>query len=248
MKFFYSFLLVVLLIPATIIAQEEEELEQENYQRKGGLVGGGGGVIPTWFLLNTNEINISLANAKMPQLSTSGFFLMGGGGYAYPGLIKNFRIGGVGAGGDMEESNTENGMYKSTKLSVSYGGVTLEYVIPIGDLHIALGGVIGWGSMTLTLFQTPNNSKSWDDIIGFNPAVIGTRHELTNNYFNYQPTLVVEYVLHPLITARIAGGYSGIAGKTWKMNDKFALTNVPDLKTGGGFIQIGLFLGAFLTN
>ena len=251
MKLKYVLLIVCFLFQTftVVLAQEEEEEDQPVRKRQSGLVGGGGGVTPAWFLLKTDEINKSLALGNLPQLSNSGMFIMGGGGFFYVGFIPNLRFGGIGAGGSMEETQTQNGIFKSTKLSISYGGGSIEYVLPFGDFHIAAGILLGGGSSELTLTKSPTASLDWNNLFpqfSDGASTNSTRHQLTSSFFTYQPMLSAEYVPIPFVTIRLSGGYFGMSAGDWSMDEEFKITNAPDLKLQSPFIQLGVFFGAFL--
>lgn len=245
--------LILLSCAFTAAAQDDAELlEEEMPPARHGLVGGGAGVVPMFLFLRLGDLNSSLAPGQLPALNGSGMFLMGGGGYFYTGFIRNLRIGGVGAGGSMQNASdvVMNGVTKTTKLSMSYGGVSLEYVIPFGNFHVAVGGVLGGGSVTVTL--TSNTSSiDWNELVkmfGDRTFTNLMRHQLSRGYFAYQPTVSLEYVPHPLISARLTGGWYGMSGGGWSLNEDTPVTSPPDLKLGGGFIQLGIFVGAFLSN
>ena len=246
MKAFTLLLIVLFFSMVPVQAQDEEETDQDFRPMRGGLVGAGAGVTPMWLFLNVGELNKSLVKAAMPEFSNSGMFLMGGAGFAYIGFVKNLRIGGIGAGGSMMKQTATN----TSEIGISFGGGTIEYVIPFGNFHVAIGGMIGGGSTTLTLTKNQYDSRPWDDI--FSNDIPGNsssvRHEMTNGFFSYQPMLSLDYIPHPLIMAKLSGGYFGMSGKTWQLDNKTNATDVPDLKMGSGFIQLGIFVGAFLSN
>ncbi len=253
MKRLWLVSLFLLSCALTAAAQEDTTLlEEEMPPPRHGLVGGGAGAVPTFLFLRLNDLNASLAQGQLPALNGSGIFLMGGGGYFYTGFIRNLRIGGVGAGGSITNASdvVMNGVTKTTKLSMSYWGVSLEYVIPFGDFHVAAGGVLGGGSMTLTLTSNVT-SVDWNELVkmfGDRTFTNLMRHQLSRGYFAYQPTISLEYVPHPLISVRLTGGYYGMNNGGWTLNDDTPVTGAPALKIAGSFLQLGIFVGAFLSN
>jgi hypothetical protein len=243
-------LITVLLLTLTagsLLAQEEDDYRPNRRQRGGGIVGGGGGVTPTWYFMNTDPLNAALAEKGFPQLSEDGMFLFGGRGYAYIMLIPNLRIGGIGFGGSVEQRRDQEGLYQSTKLDVGAGGVTIEYVIPFGRFHIAAGGMIGAGSYTLTMTQAENTAKTWG---GLFPTALETnadrRHVLTSSFLTWQPSLTLEYEIHPFILVDLTGGWYGGSAEEWELDDHVALGDMPDLELGGGFVRLGVTFGLFL--
>ncbi len=241
--------LLMLLLGLSAHAQEEDEdfeIRPNRRERGGGIVGGGGGVIPTWHFLNTADLNIALAGKGLPQLGEDGLFLFGGQGYGYIMIIPNLRIGGLGYGGSMESRRDAGGQYQSTRLDVSAGGVTVEYVIPFGRFHVALGGMLGGGSYTLTLAQGDNIGKTWGGLFPSSPSsAVDSRHELVNDFFTWQPTLTLEYEVHPFIVAGLTGGYLGGSGD-WVLDDNFDMTGMPELNFESPFLRFGLTFGLFL--
>lgn len=247
MKQTLTLMLILLFAAAPAIAQEEDDYRPNRRQRGGGIVGGGGGITPTWFFLNTQNLNSALAEKGFPQLSEDGLFMFGGHGYAYILIIPNLRIGGMGFGGTLEERRDRAGLYQSTRLDVGAGGVTIEYVIPFGRFHIALGGMIGGGSYTLTMTQAENANKSWG---GLFPTAMETnpqgRHELERSFLAWQPGLTLEYAVHPFVLLGLTGGWYGSSGGEWRLDDQFDMTEIPDFNFDGGFVRLGVTVGLFL--
>ncbi len=240
-------LLMLLLVPSAFAQDDEDfEIRPNRRQRGGGIVGGGGGITPTWHFLNTADLNTALGAKGLPQLEENGLFLFGGQGYAYIVIIPNLRVGGMGYGGGIETRRDVDGQYQSTRLDVSAGGVTLEYVIPFGRFHVALGGMLGGGSYTLTLTQSDNSAKNWGGLFPSTPAsAVDSRHELTSSFFTWQPALTMEYEVHPFIVLGVTGGYFGGSG-SWELDENFDLAGMPDFKFESPFLRVGLTFGLFL--
>lgn len=247
-----TLLLLLLLVP-TAQAQDDEDFEirPNRRQRVGGIVGGGGGVIPTWHFLNTKDLNQALATKGLPALDEQGMFVFGGQGYAYIMIVPNLRVGGLGYGGSMEstwqpDTREQPVQFRSTKLSLSAGGLLLEYVIPFGRFHVAVGGMIGGGSYTLTLTQTDNTPKSWDGLFPSSPvSAVDSRHELRSSFLTWQPALTLEYELHPFIVLGVTGGYFGGSGD-WELDESFPVSGMPDFAFESPFLRLGLTFGLFL--
>lgn len=241
-------LLLLLTSCSSLRAQGEGEQPVRKRKTSGGIVGIGGGVTFSWYFLNTKELNAELALRAFPALSEDGLFFMGGHGHAYIIFIPNVRIGGMGAGGTLETTSTSNGVSRSTKLSTSFGGVTLDYVIQFGRFHIALGGLVGMGRNTLALTMASDGAKDWAEIF-LPPApndAAGYRHEMTQSFFTYQPALTIEYDISPFIVLGLSGGYFGVSGDSWELNEAFPLRNVPDFKFSSPFVRAVLTVGLFI--
>ena len=248
MKYGIAILVLLLSLSSVVLAQEEEDETTSNRrERRGGIVGGGGGVNAGWSFLNATVLNSELALKGLPQLNDGGMFLFGGHGYAYVMFIPNLRVGGMGYGGSLETRRDNNGRYQSTRLDVSAGGVTLEYVVPIGRLHFVIGALLGGGSYTLTLTETDNVAKTWDGLFPTSPvSATDSRHELVNNYFAMQPTFSAEYEIPPFMMVGLTAGYFGAFGDAWKMDDNFEMLNMPDFAMNGPFARLTLTFGLFL--
>jgi hypothetical protein len=245
----YIALLLVLLIgfAPQALAQDEYMDPPTEEAPSGGIFGAGGGVNGIWYFVNANELNQSLQLKSMPELSTDGMFMFGGHGYVYIIVIPNFRIGGMGASGSMSESIIENGMYKSSELSTTFGAFTMEYVIPFGQFHIAIGMAVGGGSNTLTLTRGNNIAKTWDKILPSTPdGFEDSRLELINSFFAYQPTLTFEYDLNPFTVLSLSGGYYGASGDDWKLNDEFTVESIPEFSFNNAFIRLQMTFGLFI--
>lgn len=248
MKYGLALILLLLSISGITQAQEEDdEYRPSRRDRSGGIIGGGGGISPAWSFINTTVLNTELSAKGLPGLSEDGMFMFGGHGYAYIMVIPNLRVGGMGYGGSMETRRDNSGRYQSTRLDVSVGGATLEYVIPIGRLHLAFGGLIGGGSYTMTLTESDNGAKTWGALFPASPSsAVDSRHELVNSFLALQPTFAVEYELHPFIVAGLTAGYFGTVGDEWELDDNFAMLSMPKLDMSGAFVRFGLTFGLFL--
>ena len=80
----------------------------QNKQYFDAPFGGGAGFIPGWYIPKLNPLNKELKAMGAPELSTSGVFTTGGGGFIYLGIIPNVRIGGLGFGGSKSEDGKIN--------------------------------------------------------------------------------------------------------------------------------------------
>ncbi len=247
-----AFLLLLLLASSTFAQDDEDfEIRPNRRQRGGGIVGGGGGITPTWHFLNTAALNSALAVKGMPQLGEDGLFLFGGQGYVYIMIVPNLRVGGMGYGGSVEavpEPSMDRGIepYRKTELSVGAGGVTIEYVIPFGKFHIAIGAMLGAGSYTLTLTESDPLRKTWGGLFPSSPtSPVSTRHEITSSFFTWQPSLTMEYEVHPFIVLGLTGGYFGGRGSR-ELDKSFDLLDMPEFNFESPFVRLGLTFGLFL--
>ncbi|NMB81484.1 MAG: hypothetical protein GYA14_06665, partial [Ignavibacteria bacterium] len=101
MKKILAILLLIVLIKPSF-AQEGEDV---GWVARFGLAGG---FNPSFVFPNLDPLNIEVRKMGLKELSSSGMFLWGGGGYAYIMLIDNLRLGGIGIGGSTNSKGLVN--------------------------------------------------------------------------------------------------------------------------------------------
>ncbi len=238
-------LIILLGVPG--LAQQEDDWDDfeelpETETSGGGVLGFGGGISGTWHFMDIGILNSELQLKGFPALPTEGMFMFGGHGYIYIVVVPNLRVGGIGAAGSFSATETSNLIYRSVELSTGFGGATIEYVFPFKRFQIAVGGMLGGGSHTLTLTRTPDADKSWPLL----PSSGSTRDKYSNAFFAWQPQLTLEYMIHPLAMLSLSGGYFGTSGNKWELNDHFDVADVPDFKLGKAYVRLALTVGLFM--
>ncbi len=205
--------------------------------------GGGGGFIGGWSIPNVDPINLKLKEIGIPELSTSGVFTTGGAGFIYIGVVKNLRIGGMGYGGTISSSSTQNGINNEAIYSLGGGGLTVEYTIPfIKNIGVSIGAILGAGSMSIELYRNDGNF-SWEGILD-EPSNI--YREIENNFWTFTPTLNAEFPLYRFIALRLGIGYQLTFAGDWEAENEQSISGIPsDLSADGFFIQAGIFAGFF---
>jgi hypothetical protein len=205
--------------------------------------GGGGGFVGGWSMPNVDPINLKLKEIGIPELSTSGVFTTGGAGFAYIGVIKNLRVGGMGYSGNISSSSTNDGINNEAIYSIGGGGLTVEYTLPfIKNVGVSVGAILGGGSMSLELFRNSGNF-SWDGIID-EPENIS--QEINNSFWIFTPTLNAEFPVYRFLALRLGVGYQFTFGGDWETANGQAISGMPsDLSADGFFIQVGIFAGFF---
>lgn len=209
----------------------------------------GGGFTPGWFVPNFDGINDRIEGLGIDKFSTSGFFATGGTGYVSLPMLKNFRVGGMGLGGSTSKKATVGGFNREAEYSIGMGGLTVEYTLPfIPSVAVSVGTVIGWGSVTLELYQN-SGAVNWNDIWGaFTPNVNAQNihQEISSSFFLLSPILNVDIPVDRFIAFRVGGGYQVAVGGKWKLDNGQEINNVPDsFKKNNFFIQTGIFIGYF---
>lgn len=245
-------LIFILLFNADLMYSQEEEVTPE-LSKKILRMGGAGGFTTYVLLWNVDNINAAIKSDVSPTLKNQPLILYGGEGYGYIMLIENFRIGGLGAGGDVKRSTVIGNTRIDLETNVSFGGITINYVLPVTQkLDFTIGSIIGWGGIDLKLRRDNWGIKRWDDILnqwGTNGlvSVSNFSHKINSSFFVYQPNLKIEYAILRWLSVRLSVGYMGMTGGKWKLDDEFELIGVPDKLNASGFIfDTGIFIGTFI--
>lgn len=246
-------LLTILALTAMAgFAQEEPIPPKRSKAVKFGFFGG---YTPGWVSVDVAPINAFLQ--KTP-LKDNGVFLHGGAGAAYIMFVPNLRVGGLGMSGSISSSAVDNaGFKRDAKLKLGFGGVTIEYVIPIVErLDVAVGGMLGTGGIDLVLSQSNGANDTWTtERDAYNNVMIGNSpnatppnvtRTLNGSYFVYIPSVNIEYAFLGWMAVRAGVSYVGMAAPSWKVDATYDLSNVPDNVSGKGLmINAGLLVGIF---
>jgi len=251
----FTITIFMFLFNPHLFSQEQEETLKPPQKYGRDKIGGAGGFTPSWLFLNVDPINEVLGKNNAGTLSKGGIPLYGGGGYAYLMFLTNLRIGGMGSGGSMKAKSYQRStnITRNVELSIGYGGVTIDYVVPILQrLDIAFGILLGGGGMDIKMTWDKGFGVEWDtvwDEFGGNTygdRQIGYSRTLSGSFYIYQPSISMEYAILRWLGVRVGVGYNGMAGGSWKLDDKFDLLGVPeDIHAKGLMLNAGIFLGMF---
>ncbi|MBI5020273.1 MAG: hypothetical protein HZB59_02460 [Ignavibacteriales bacterium] len=250
-----SGLIFIFFLP--LLSQEdEEEIPMPPKRSLPAKLGGAGGFTQNLLFLNLDPINDYLGRSGAAKFEKQPMLLLGGQGYGYIMLVQNLRIGGVGASGTMKSASIDTGIYpnmrRDVELSVGFGGMTIEYVLPIVPrLDISAGIMLGAGSTTLKIWRNQNPNKIWNDIWdeygNNNISSYEYARTLNGAFFIYQPQVNIEYAVLRWVGVRLGVAYNGMAAPEWKLDDKYDLIGVPSNISGKGLmLNGGIFLGTFL--
>ena len=247
----FTCLLLVLVFSAKSFAQEGEDV---------GWVarfGAAAGLAPAFVFPNVDPINVELAKIGVPQLSTNGMFVYGGGGYAYIMIVDNLRLGGIGLSGSQSTSRKVGSSLLSTnydfevKHSYSFGGLTVEYTLPfINKVAVSVGAVIGLGTQSVDLYENFGNYE-WTELFpqpvySSKSSHPGVHSEIKNNFISITPTLNLDVPINRFIALRVGGGYVLPISESWSMNNDQTINNIPsNLNAKSFFIQTGIYFGFF---
>ncbi len=243
-------LLFVFTIP--LIAQEEPIPPRRSKMAKVGLFGG---AMPGVLFPDLGPINDYLKAAGAGTVSDNGIFMYGGGGAIYIMLVPNVRIGGMGMSGSTSSSVLSGTVRKDADVSIGFGGVTVEYVISIVPrLDLAVGTMIGWGGIDITLRQDLGGAKTWaKEWTNFTTGDYETGAQVNDiervmkgSFFIMVPSVNLEYAITGWLGARLGISYVAMMAPYWSLDSKYDLLGVPSSVSGKGFmINAGLFLGTY---
>jgi hypothetical protein len=248
-KAFLLFIAVSTLAAASL-AQEDIIPPKRSRMAKMGLFGG---FTPSYLMPDLGGINTFLTGAKAAPLSTGGLFLWGGAGAAYIMVVPNLRVGGMGVGGSLTSSTPDaQGIRRDAELRIGWGGVTIEYVIPVVErFDVAVGTLIGHGGLDLTIRKSNGGTESWtNEQTQFGAGLTGTSNTvsraLNGSFWILTPSVNVEYAVLGWMAIRVGASYAAMIGPSWKVDGTYDLLNVPDTINGKGvMINAGLLVGIF---
>jgi len=247
-------LLLMLSLIGSLFLFSQEEMDSIPMPHMQTIrMGGAGGFTPLLLFWNVKNINKSMSTLpQFPQFKDQPMVLFGGQGYGYIMFIQNLRIGGMGAGGSQSSSVVGlDGYRRDADLDISFGGVTIEYSLPITErFDLVPGMMLGGGGIDLNLRRDKYGIKKWDDLIseleGTND-ISNYRRAFKGSFFIFQPSLNLEYALLRWIGLRVGVSYVGMVSPTWELDEAFDVAGVPDKLNGRGFmVNAGIFLGTFL--
>jgi len=161
------------------------------------------------------------------------------------------RVGGVGGSGTIKSKALQGLTRRDVELSVGFGAVTLDYVLPvIPRVDLAVGVVLGGGGASIKMTRDNGLPKTWDGLwteLGGTTPVQEYSRTFSGSFFVYQPTVNVEVAILRWLGVRAGVSYNGMAGNSWKLDEKYDLVGVPDKISGKGWmLNGGIFLGTFL--
>jgi hypothetical protein len=253
-----SLIFLLGILGPSVLAQEEPVAPIPPKRTRAAKIGAFGGYTPGWLFLNVDPINAFLQPAGGAALNDDGLFLSGGAGAAYIMIVPNLRVGGLGMGGSIHSTAlSADGIRRDAELFVGFGGVTVEYVIPVVErLDVAVGTMLGGGGIDLTLRQDTGGPKTWlqewDSFRTGSYSVLpqdqirDITRTLSGSFFIYVPSVNVEYALLGWMGVRLGASYVGMAAPSWKLDNRYELLGVPTDVHGRGFmVNAGILVGTF---
>ncbi len=245
------FLIIAMLVPLAS-AQEEPIPPRRTKAPKVGLFAG---YTPGMLFFDVAPINQFLSGTGAAPMNDEAMFMQGGAGALYILVVPNVRVGFMAMGGSRTSTtvNADTKIRQDVDVNISFGGFTFEYVWTIvPKLDVAVGTMIGWGGMGLTLRkQLPGEGQTWDrekDLFTNWNATTGNvlTRSLTGSFFTLIPALNVEYALSGWIGVRLGASYVAMLAPSWSLDGDYDLAGVPGSVKGNGLmLQAGIFVGTF---
>lgn len=250
----------ILALIIILICSAASVLPQESASFYDAPLGGGIGYTAGWVIPNVDGINMRMHNFGVPDIPKSGFFISGGAGFIYLGILNNFRVGGFGFGGSKSTSasfsdailfhtSLDNAVQQRKAVySLSGGGLSFEYTLPfVKDIAVSVGALIGRGSLDVQLYKNYGSidwSTFWQNAQSSFPNASST--SLTDTYWIFSPTVNVEIPAYHMLCFRIGAGYHFTFGSKWTYDNSQDILNAPsDINGNSFFVQTGIFIGLF---
>lgn len=256
MKKLMLVLVALLLAVPELPAQDDMIPPIPPKRSRSAKVGLFGGFTPGWLFADMKPINAELRQAGGAALREGGIPMYGGGGAAYIMFVPNLRVGGLGMSGSIGSTSLDPaGVRRDADVTVGFGGVTIEYVIPVVDrLDFAVGTMLGTGGIDITLNQDAGGAKTWGNEWGAfgsgnyqnGGQITSVRRSLESSFFVWVPSVSVEYAVTGWFGVRLGGSYVGMSAPSWSLDGEHDLLGVPSSISGKGFmLNAGLFVGTY---
>jgi hypothetical protein len=252
MRRFVGILLLLSMFAPLAVPQEEPIPPRRTKAPKVGLFAG---YTPGLLFFDVAPINEFLAGTGMAPLNDEAMFMQGGAGALYILVVPNLRVGFMAMGGSRTgtTANIATGIRQDVDVNISLGGFTFDYVwTVVPRLDVAVGTMIGWGGMEMTLRkQLPGGSQTWQgekDLFTNWNATTGTvlTRNLSGGFFTLVPALNVEYAISGWVGVRLGASYVLMMAPSWTLDGEYDLAGVPSSVKGSGFmVNAGIFVGTF---
>ena len=177
----------------------------------------GGGFSIGMINLDVSSLNNILQDAGFAKLDEN-VLMYGGGGIG--GKKMGYRFGGLGTGGSLKSTNSNND--KKAVLDIGYGGFVVEKGIYSKDkIDVAWSGLIGAGDMQLTLIH--NEPGPFEEVVtGVNQSNDPYSVTMTKSFFTIEPGINMHYQINDLVGLDLAAGYlfTFDMGEDWNIKDE----------------------------
>jgi len=231
------------------IEWNEDDGKKPRKKKRGYFRALGGGWDIFYMPVEFKEINKQISMLGLKEFDSEMYY-HGGGGWIFLG--DKYRIGGVGAEGNMTSTGAvNNGIRNKVDLKMHFGGFLIERVWhPLNKTEVSLGMVLGKSNLTMKVYKRQNAGDWNDSWINYNTNSTDglyydyqTKYE--NNYFSAMPSLGFRYNIFRIfgVGAKV-GYYYGVANKdNWEINGS-EIGNVPEMDLSNIFYSVNFYFGA----
>jgi hypothetical protein len=215
----------------------------------------GGGFSAGYLTLNLDDFNKNLAQPFVNQDVKNTVILYGGQGFFPFPYVRNLRVGGMGYGGVTKvccqpyTASTGQPETRSLTYSVGYGGLMVDYALPIrwNQFHVLVGTELGLGGLDLEAVQAANRTE-FDMNSEFDNPSTNITHTYSSRFFLYKPRVTLEFAPTNFMMINLALGYQGTSMGSWKVDGNVGLGNTDKLNNinaSGLVIHAGINIGFF---
>ncbi len=215
----------------------------------------GGGFVAGAFMANLDALNTNIAKPFFKRELKSTVVMLGGHGFIPFPWVRNLVVGGVGFGGQSQEccvpDTVASGqpVMKTLRYSVGYGGITLDYNLPITipRCHVLAGVELGLGSVSVYAKQAYDRN-SFDITSEFSQPTDNITHTYSASMFVYKPQVTFEWAPWNFMMFKASLAYQGSSMGTWKADEDVDLGKTDKLGSidGSGLVvNAGIYLGIF---
>lgn len=212
-----------------------------------------GGVTAGWHFNPVKNLNAELKNAGFPEMPENGFLTLGGGGFIDIPVKNHFlRFGGFGNGFTSKQSKQYNDtLKKDANYSMGQGGLSFEYVIPLGKIvDISIGTQFSTGLLKLELYQYGKDYGNYTTIFGElqnNGSSSNLSRVFKSRFYTVQPQVGIGILIRKFMYLKIDCGYQLGAQNTWRVDNDVEVKNFPTgIEPKGLVINVGLNFGLFI--
>jgi hypothetical protein len=214
-----------------------------------------GGPVVGWDFNNTTDLNAELKKAGFPQLSTNGFFSLGGNGFIDIEWGKRtnayLRFGGMGIGfTSHNEAQVNDTLSKAVTYNFGMGGISVEYVKSLSSVFdITFGALFTTGTLKIDLYQYGKDFGNYNSIFGEltgNSASGDITRNFKVRFYSVEPQVGIGVLIKKAFYLRLQAGYNFAALGSWKVDNDIVVSNFPaGIKANGFKISLGVNFGLF---
>lgn len=215
----------------------------------------GGGFTAGALLADLGSLNTNIAKPFINQELPGTIAMFGGQGFIPFPWVKNLVIGGVGMSGRSQiccvpdTASTGQPVMRTLRYSVGYGGISLDYALPIriSRCFILAGVELGFGSVSIYAKQAYDR-PSFDIGSEFDQPTTNITHTYSAGMFVYKPQITFEWAPLSFMMFKASVAYQGTSVSTWKADEDVELGTTDKLGSINGsglMVSGGIYLGFF---